>query len=57
MAILHTYQPAVELVARHAERFRPLLTHTFELGEFDQARSRPCRRATRSRSMIAAASA
>jgi 2-desacetyl-2-hydroxyethyl bacteriochlorophyllide A dehydrogenase len=37
MAILHTFQPAVEIVAAHAERFQPLLTHTFELSEFDTA--------------------
>lgn len=37
MAILHSFQPAVELVAAHADRFRPLLTHTFELAEFDTA--------------------
>ena len=37
MAILQSYQPAVELVARHPERFRPLLTHAFELADFDRA--------------------
>jgi NADPH2:quinone reductase len=37
MAILHSYQPAVELVARHPERFRPLLTHAFDLADFDTA--------------------
>jgi 2-desacetyl-2-hydroxyethyl bacteriochlorophyllide A dehydrogenase len=37
MAILHSYQPAVELVGRHPERFRPLLTHAFDLDEFDRA--------------------
>jgi NADPH2:quinone reductase len=37
MAILHTYQPAVELVGRHPERFRPLLTHAFELADFETA--------------------
>jgi NADPH2:quinone reductase len=37
MAILRTFAPAVETVARHAERFRPLLTHFFELAAFDDA--------------------
>jgi NADPH2:quinone reductase len=37
MAILHSYQPAVELVGRHPERFRPLLTHAFDLADFDRA--------------------
>jgi NADPH2:quinone reductase len=37
MAILHSYQPAVELVGRHPERFRPLLTHAFDLVDFDRA--------------------
>jgi len=37
MAILRTFAPAVDVVARHAERFRPLLTHAFELARFDDA--------------------
>ncbi len=37
MAILHSFQPAVELVGAHAERFEPLLTHAFDLSEFDAA--------------------
>ena len=37
MAILRTFAPAVEAVARHAERFRPLLTHRFGLDRFDEA--------------------
>ena len=37
MAILHSFQPAVELVAAHAARFQPLLTHAFDLSEFDTA--------------------
>ncbi len=37
MAILHSFQPAVELVAAHASRFEPLLTHAFDLSRFDTA--------------------
>jgi 2-desacetyl-2-hydroxyethyl bacteriochlorophyllide A dehydrogenase len=37
MAILGTFQPAVETVGRHPNLFRPLLTHSFELAEFDSA--------------------
>jgi NADPH2:quinone reductase len=37
MAILHSFQPAVDLVAQRPERFRPLLTHAFGLDEFDRA--------------------
>jgi 2-desacetyl-2-hydroxyethyl bacteriochlorophyllide A dehydrogenase len=37
MAILRTFAPAVETVARHATRFRPLLTHRFGLERFDAA--------------------
>ena len=37
MAILHSFQPAVELVAAHAARFEPLLTHAFPLQDFDAA--------------------
>jgi 2-desacetyl-2-hydroxyethyl bacteriochlorophyllide A dehydrogenase len=37
MAILHSYQPAVELVGRYPERFRPLLTHAFDLADFGRA--------------------
>jgi NADPH2:quinone reductase len=37
MAILRTFAPAVETVARHAPRFRPLLTHSFELARFHEA--------------------
>jgi NADPH2:quinone reductase len=37
MAILHSFQPAVETVERHPDRLRPLLTHAFELAEFDRA--------------------
>lgn len=37
MAILRTFAGAVDVVQRHAERFRPLLTHTFGLEQFDQA--------------------
>jgi NADPH2:quinone reductase len=37
MAILHSFGPAVELVRRHPDRFRPLLTHTYALEEFDTA--------------------
>jgi 2-desacetyl-2-hydroxyethyl bacteriochlorophyllide A dehydrogenase len=37
MAILRTFSSAVDVVGRHAERFRPLLTHSFGLEEFDRA--------------------
>ena len=37
MAILRTFSAAVELVRRHPERFRPFLTHTFALEEFELA--------------------
>jgi NADPH2:quinone reductase len=37
MAILHSFQPAVEVVAAHADRFQPLLTHAFDLSSFDAA--------------------
>jgi 2-desacetyl-2-hydroxyethyl bacteriochlorophyllide A dehydrogenase len=37
MAILRTFAPAVETVARHAARFRPLLTHRFDLERFEDA--------------------
>lgn len=37
MAILHTYPAAVSAVGRHARLFRPLLTHTYNLDQFDQA--------------------
>jgi 2-desacetyl-2-hydroxyethyl bacteriochlorophyllide A dehydrogenase len=37
MAILHSFQPAVELIARRPERFRPLLTHQFDLTKFHTA--------------------
>jgi 2-desacetyl-2-hydroxyethyl bacteriochlorophyllide A dehydrogenase len=37
MAILGTFAAAVDVVARHADRFRPLLTHTFGLEQFDLA--------------------
>jgi threonine dehydrogenase-like Zn-dependent dehydrogenase len=37
MAILRTFAPAVETVARHAARFRPLLTHRFGLERFGDA--------------------
>jgi NADPH2:quinone reductase len=37
MAILQTVSSAVETVARHPDRFRPLLTHSFGLAEFDSA--------------------
>jgi len=37
MAILHTYPAAVQAVSRHARLFRPLLTHTYNLDQFDQA--------------------
>jgi NADPH2:quinone reductase len=37
MAILRTYAPAVEVTRRHAERFRPLMTHAFGLGGFGEA--------------------
>jgi 2-desacetyl-2-hydroxyethyl bacteriochlorophyllide A dehydrogenase len=37
MAILRTFSSAVETVERHADRLRPLLTHSFDLGEFDRA--------------------
>jgi 2-desacetyl-2-hydroxyethyl bacteriochlorophyllide A dehydrogenase len=37
MAILRTFSTAVETVRRHADRLRPLLTHSFGLAEFDQA--------------------
>jgi threonine dehydrogenase-like Zn-dependent dehydrogenase len=37
MAILRTFAPAVETVARHADRFRPLLTHRFGLDAFEDA--------------------
>ena len=37
MAILRTFEPAVRTVARHADRFRPLLTHRFGLGSFADA--------------------
>jgi 2-desacetyl-2-hydroxyethyl bacteriochlorophyllide A dehydrogenase len=37
MAILRTFSTAVETVRRRADRFRPLLTHSFGLTEFDQA--------------------
>lgn len=37
MAILGTFAAAVDVVNRHAGRFRPLLTHTFALEQFDRA--------------------
>jgi 2-desacetyl-2-hydroxyethyl bacteriochlorophyllide A dehydrogenase len=37
MAILRTFAPAVDVVMRHADRFRPLLTHTFGLEDFGLA--------------------
>jgi 2-desacetyl-2-hydroxyethyl bacteriochlorophyllide A dehydrogenase len=37
MAIRHTFAPAVDVVSRHAERLRPLLTHRFGLERFDDA--------------------
>jgi 2-desacetyl-2-hydroxyethyl bacteriochlorophyllide A dehydrogenase len=37
MAILGTFAAAVDVVRRHADRFRPLLTHTFGLEEFGRA--------------------
>jgi 2-desacetyl-2-hydroxyethyl bacteriochlorophyllide A dehydrogenase len=37
MAILHSFQPAVELVAAYAGRFEPLLTHAFDLSRFATA--------------------
>jgi 2-desacetyl-2-hydroxyethyl bacteriochlorophyllide A dehydrogenase len=37
MAILRTFSSAIEVVGRHPERFLPLLTHSFELQEFDLA--------------------
>lgn len=37
MAILHTYPQAVEAVRRHADRFSPLLTHTYPLEQFGEA--------------------
>jgi NADPH2:quinone reductase len=37
MAILRTFSSAVDVVGRHADRFRPLLTHTFGLDEFERA--------------------
>lgn len=37
MAILHTYPLAVETIQRHAARFEPLLTHTYDLDGFPQA--------------------
>jgi NADPH2:quinone reductase len=37
MAILRTFGPAVETVARHTARFRPLLTHRFGLDAFEDA--------------------
>jgi NADPH2:quinone reductase len=37
MAILRTVSTAVETVQRHPDRFRPFLTHSFGLDEFDRA--------------------
>jgi 2-desacetyl-2-hydroxyethyl bacteriochlorophyllide A dehydrogenase len=37
MAILRTVSSAIETVQRHADRFRPLLTHSFGLDGFDKA--------------------
>lgn len=37
MAILHTYPQAVRTVRRHAGRFRPLLTHSYDLAHMKQA--------------------
>ena len=37
MAILRTFAAAVETVARHGDRFRPLLTHSFGLDRFADA--------------------
>ena len=37
MAILRTFAAAVETVARHGDRFRPLLTHRFGLDRFADA--------------------
>jgi 2-desacetyl-2-hydroxyethyl bacteriochlorophyllide A dehydrogenase len=37
MAILHSFGPAIELMRKHASRFKPLLTHQFELNQFENA--------------------
>jgi 2-desacetyl-2-hydroxyethyl bacteriochlorophyllide A dehydrogenase len=37
MAILGTFAGAVDVVQRHPRRFRPLLTHSYGLEEFDRA--------------------
>jgi len=37
MAILHSFGPAIDLMKVHGDRFRPLLTHTFKLNEFEKA--------------------
>ena len=37
MAILGTFAAAVDVVNRHADRFRPLLTHSFGLEQFERA--------------------
>jgi NADPH2:quinone reductase len=37
MAILRTFSSAIDVVGRHPRRFLPLLTHSFELEEFDLA--------------------
>ncbi|MCY7418255.1 MAG: alcohol dehydrogenase catalytic domain-containing protein, partial [Chloroflexi bacterium] len=37
MAILNTFGPAIDTIARHADAFRPLATHTFPLAGFGDA--------------------